>query len=299
MQTLQFKNRPHYYFSNVNEFLEYVDPKIVATKGYGNNEVSQTRRETNWMRQWRGGLTYEGAHQMAKLGAFMSPALLTLRDKMVSAIRPNIEQTCYMDVTGGSQFDIGAVLSGIPECVYAYRDETANSRKTISLIYNFCASAGVSEQILRWRGIAFLALVDAIETSKRYRTNVYLACDNNGGGGVRDHVLIVKAKGTDAPYDPQALGFTVGHPAMLRCLAFGFYEIQFGVNCHSSMGMPGSCYELPTELGESEAMATEGAKLGDYVNTDAIHDERSAMMWVIDQLENYGITCLGIEDHTV
>ncbi len=298
MQTYTHDRRPCYYFDTVEEFLAYVSPDTLRARTGPHAMQSRLAANDTKNDSWAGGLSYSRAYQMARTGAYMSTALLELRDKLVSHIKPAVEQNAYWDVSGGSTIDMGAYLAGQPECILNYRDESAKSRKTISLVYNACVSGGVDVNILRLRGMAFLALVDAIEMSRRYKTNVYYVAANDGGDSMGRNALIIKAKTTESHYDPQSLGFALGHPGMFRKLTFGFWT-TIGGHWNGTMGSVHTLRTLPVELGESEAFASEGGMLGDYVNTDAIYNERTAVMWVLDQLQEYGIDCLGVKDHTV
>ena len=191
---------------------------------------------------------------------------------------------------------MGAYLAGLPECVMNYQTEERFAKKTLTLIYNGSQSGGVAKENMMWRGIAFLALIDALELTNRYKLNVYHVIRSHGGCVPLN--IITRLKETSHPYDPQALGFAMANPAMLRRLMFGFYNTLprgdqqlYHVEC-PGYGTPSTLRSLPLEIeGTPGELATDCSLLGDMRNT-TIRNEKDAVVWIQQQLKSLSLDCV-------
>lgn len=280
------------YYTDLSEFLaDVTHAKVAAVQDRVCGKCLSTV-ET----KWAGGLTYAAAHAQATSGQAFTGAMFDLRDRISSRVRVARRQAAYLDVTGGSDFDMGGVIAGIPESVFNYDEELGRTRKTLALFCNFGALSDVSEEWMKLRGATYMALVDALESSARYKCSVYLVFGNSARTGnfrPAHHQLVIRLKDCGEKYDPQALGFALCRPEMFRQLTFGYYDLmpnnaEHGVN-YSGYGQVGSLSVrgLAEAVGETEdCIDLTTPATGDNL---PFRNEPGAIAWVEKQLAKYEV----------
>lgn len=133
------------------------------------------------------------------------------------------------DVTG-DYVDVGRYLTGEPECwgCEVESGEQASDR-VVSIRINNCVSGAVDAEVICARGLAVLVAVDLLE-SCGIRCEVVIGTAGSSGGRRVESNVIVKRAGEQC--DPDAIAFTVAHPAFLRRFGFRFMELHgFSPNC--------------------------------------------------------------------
>jgi hypothetical protein len=116
---------------------------------------------------------------------------------------------------------MGAFVSGVPENMLNFVMHE-RSRRTISILYNVCASGSTDKDSLIMRGMKVASICDYFEKCG-YRVRIDV-CDtasgyNNGTGAAWNLVFCAKDYGQSLDFG--RIGFMMGSPAMLRRIFFG------------------------------------------------------------------------------
>jgi len=125
------------------------------------------------------------------------------------------------DVTG-DYIDMGACISGIPEC-WGNIIEEPKAMKKAKVLVDFCAGSSVTPEQIENRGSAIIAMVDGLRNAGYYLeiTISMLSIDNTYNGKDFQLNLIFE---TDNGYSRDVMAFCVAHPGMLRRITFAANE---------------------------------------------------------------------------
>lgn len=124
------------------------------------------------------------------------------------------------DVTG-SYVDVGAYVSGIPECMVEFEPDPRKVRFA-HIVIAASTSSYTSEQDIMARGACICAAIDTLE-SRGIRCNVTLqVATGTAQLFIRDDVTL---KNAHDPLNLDSLAFAVAHPAMLRRIGFAAEEL--------------------------------------------------------------------------
>ena len=152
----------------------------------------------------------EGIERVEKLAVSLSEDLV----KML-----HVPEVTY-DVTV-DQLDVGRFVNDEPEDFMLFTSaEIDLEPKILHLIFNCCASGGVSTGVLMRKGAAVVSLIDALEQHGK-RMIVDCIAYNDVGKGIE---TLVRVKESDAPVQLANLVFTLAHPSTLRRLMFRCWE---------------------------------------------------------------------------
>lgn len=192
-----------------------------------------------------------------------------------------IERIDYVHAVTGDLFDVGAYLSGDPECCLVEERETIEGpgRKNLRIVYNGTASGAVESNVLLAKGAAVAALAQLLEFAG-HGVEVVLAygigpCD---GDTIETYVTL---KTSDQPMDLSCVAFALAHPATFRRLGFRLWEglsletvRRFGFYLHGGYGrvaqtltmtgdvnIGGSTYGEPDWMSPGAARAWVAAEL--------------------------------------
>jgi hypothetical protein len=122
---------------------------------------------------------------------------------------------------------MGAVVQGIPECVFATTEDDNASRTNVQIMVELAQSCGVDEASMARRGAAVMALVDLLESTRRFNVSVYAVISIAAMGNkkvVYQAVIRLKAIGHD--YDPNAVAYALAHPSFFRKICFAHFDVQ-------------------------------------------------------------------------
>ncbi len=147
------------------------------------------------------------------------------------AARSIAKQEVIFDVTG-IDFDMGAVMSGEPECWYDLtpRDET----KTVRMAYNVIVSGGMSQEMMQLRGACIAALVDLLEANNiRVELDAYGTLDYMYQHKIS---MIIQIKSASQHLDLDRLAFVFMHAGMSRKLTFSYCQTVCNNQSDSSIG---------------------------------------------------------------
>lgn len=126
------------------------------------------------------------------------------------------------DVTG-SEVDIGAYLSGVPECmVDAVPRQVSRRGKVITFVVPICYSNKVAHTAVVNRGLALATLSAAIIEAGH---SVEIWCGDAGmvSQSIR-HRVMIRVISAGEPLDIGRLIFAMAHPAMCRRLLLGLWD---------------------------------------------------------------------------
>lgn len=162
------------------------------------------------------------------------------------------------DVTG-SEVDVGAYLSGVPECmVDAVPRQVSRRGKVITFLVPGGYSNTIAHHVIINRGLALAtlcaAIIDAghsVEVWSGFAGTLPLGRTANRFCGM---ARVITA---GEPFDVGRLIFAVAHPAMLRRLWFGVWDAQpkavataMALGCYGSPPYTLKATDLPDEVTE-------------------------------------------------
>lgn len=191
-------------------------------------EVRQVKTAARDRGEWAGGVTWDGALDLARRGwAGQLDAALDLAQTAVETAEQehviNDVFTPVWDVTG-TEVDVARYLSGEPECMISFPlTPTSTSGRVITMCASVSYSGSIEADTIQRRGKNIVALALALS---RLGHNTELWADFSGvhvgnGDTVRIRVLV---KGPNDELDPSRVMFAYAHPAMLRVLGLGVLE---------------------------------------------------------------------------
>src|SRR5689334_6267363 len=144
------------------------------------------------------------------------------------------------DVTG-HVLDVAGYVSGEPEHWYTPHYTVApGAGQAVRVVFNATASGGVDARVLRAKGAAVCALVEAFHLADRPVRVEAVIATREGGNRSETRITI---KDFRSPLDMDRLVFAISHPAMLRRLWFAFAETwtpetQQALGINWGYGMP-------------------------------------------------------------
>lgn len=282
MKPIRYRNTadnvPVDFWPSLEGFLEYVEPVNARKLVPGGEQWRFDRRDPR--DSWHGGLSYDEAWNQCRSGMTVTTPDFQLREELLKRIRcAPVEQPSW-DVTGSS-VDMGNYIAGIPECMLDYETVSGRSPKTISLLLQVNARCDVTPEQMRMRGVAYMALVDALEATRRYRVAIYAV------NALEGHHSCICLKTHGHTYDPHALGFVLGHPAFLRRLHFCAQDLLAKANPQLSRdltyayGMPATTHSLPPEIDSNVV------DIGQRLVPSRLRTTQDAINWVSSQLETF------------
>lgn len=161
------------------------------------------------------------------------------------------------DVTG-QVVDVAAFLMGEPECmIEAVQRPVTAVGPLVRLVVPITASAGVSEEIIRKRGAAVIALVSVLVRAGHTLEIWAQSAVTSEGKRVS---TAVKVQDSRDPIDMPRIMFALGHPGMLRRTVFAtmeHYEREirqtFHISAHGGYGIPdgATAEDVPDHAGKT------------------------------------------------
>ena len=237
---------------------------------------------------WGGGLTISQAHETARSGIGFTPQMIQFRERLLASVCVARTEQAYWD-TAGAEINMGAYLNGEPECMLDYRQDTGKARVKLILVVKLDCASVVGVERLQQRGVAYMALIDALEMSGLYSVRLFCYASTD-----RDpHTVLVQLKDEATQYDPSAVAFAMAHPSFYRRLVFGDYDIAVGENRrgqHASWrngySSAAASIDLPPEL--TDGCIVHSAS-GCYYSLREFATEEQSERWVLDTLHNLGV----------
>ncbi len=245
---------------------------------------------------WSGTQSFEAAVNYAKSGYEKGRKEIekfkAMIDQRLQSAHEARQEVVY-DVVGSGGWDIGEVLTGVPECAIEWADTEIMERrqkgsgKIIKFLINGTVSWNVSTEVMARRGAACGALIDCLE-HEGYRveaeSSFYVA--SYGSAEVDIRIPIKKAH---EHLQIDQLAFALTCPAWLR--RFGFVCIAKSGTIGRQLADSGS-YGRPTDH-DGEDLNADQADLyfpcGYGAERQWLSNE-TAVKWIKEQLALFGIT---------
>jgi hypothetical protein len=233
-----------------------------------------------YVSEWTGNVDYAGALNLAMNGwDEIRPRV----DSMMDSIRERISDrtASVYDMTydvAGAFVDVGAFLSGEPECMIDPRPRPERQGgKVIRIHYNTGALAVVGGQTMMDRGVAVLALIDALTMlGASVEVNVETSSRQRG----KTITVLGKVKEAHEPLDVNRLTFILGHPAMHRRINWQTRAAFRLSGCQNGGDTPSCPITMADEVG---ADVIVGA---DHSNNDPI--VANPQKWILETLRGLG-----------
>ena len=126
----------------------------------------------------------------------------------------------------GSSVDIGRFLSGEPECMTESAPIVHSSHgRAVSIVVPVSFLAEVPPRLVRQRGAAIIALVDALARAQ-HPLEIWAASIIHDWGHTNRASYVVKVQAADAPLDMGRIMYALAHPSMLRRHIFSLMETE-------------------------------------------------------------------------
>jgi len=251
-------------FNSFDEFLTKVQEPSLP-----NARLSEALRE-GASNSWDLKAGWDGAIKMAKEGW---PEGLKRMQKVAELLEMPSGARSYEPqpvlAVAGDEVDIGAYLSGEPECMMDWEVRaTPSFGKVVKIVCHLTANASVSANAMFRRGSLAYLIIDALE-SCGIRCEVWglvkcSTCGNRDEGP--DFLAQVCLKDADQPIEPDRLAYMLAHPAVFRRLGFRLMELtpEYTRGCYGSTVNP------PEELMEGDGVIFLGGSHLGYTNDQDI-----------------------------
>ena len=134
------------------------------------------------------------------------------------------DRVAFQMACQGEEYDVGALLEGVPECMYLPTSEITHGRTIYRIGVFPGGNGGLNSDAMVMQGAMTCALVAAIEA--RGQTCEVILSSRCGGGGGDTVAIQVDAPLMSAgdPIDIPFLAFAVAHPAVYRRFTFALME---------------------------------------------------------------------------
>ncbi len=266
-------------FDSWGSFVDYCMNRKAAT------HVQESRSTIGqYSAGWAGMADFESAVKLAIEGwpegaaqaRGMSEALI---DKITSLIETR--QPRFSD--DGWELNFDRYLEGEPECMYSVtrRLEEAQGTRTLRVVVNTGARAGISPGVMVCKGAAAAALVQCLEAAG-VRCEVIVACgvsiDCCRPADIETYTLLKRA---DQDLDLDRLVFAVANPASHRRFNFALRESIDWFISRVGTGYGGSVDV--TNQGDIYIGACDSCGAPQWESID------SAAAWVVDTLKAQGV----------
>jgi len=174
-------------------------------------------------RDWNGNVDFAGAVALTQTGWVDGVnRMRAIADRIYDRIAPHVStfMNTELAVTGAG-VDIGAYVSGEPECMLEFVASEVRRVRHVDIVVNVIAMGCVPADAIVNRGAAILACIEALEHAgcTVAVTAIAAAVDHDTRYDFR---IALKAPGV--PMDTDRLAFVLSHPAMLRRILFGCIE---------------------------------------------------------------------------
>lgn len=268
-------------FESWSEFTEFAGTAKSSIPT--DSRVSRSLR----MPKWAGTPTFSDACDLALLG-WQSEAqkIRELSAPIFELISSLIVREDIVYGVEGQSIDIARFVQNEPECWQSFEAQIIEAphagSKVVRLHFNQGASARISAESIRKRGIAATALIELLEYSG-LRVEVIVGTASYSGGLLWETYIKVKdaAQNVDLP----RLTYALAHPSMLRRLLFSNWEAVL----------------TPDELRKAEIEPNDGGyghpeellDQGDIYIGNNNREFEDTQSWLIEQLKKSGVKMSG------
>lgn len=209
----------------------------------------------------------EGSKKVVELSAQLG--IENLVDQTQTILEPDFS---------GSILDVGEYINGNPEHFLEYT-ESEVPKQVVKICVPLTISGGENAQSLINRGVAMLALIDAIEltgVSTEVWMNVYIGIRGDG-----NLLTELKVKSSDEPFDVDKLACIIAHPAFFRRVYFSFVENMNEEIVNNIVN--GGGYGYP------ESYISEDYDILPPYSPDLFRTKEDSLRWITQQCKKVGI----------
>jgi hypothetical protein len=168
--------------------------------------------------------TYEEAVELVERGWSDAEKLKEASTQLALDLNQSVEVSTVHSVSG-SMVDVGAFVSGEPECMIDFRETEA--QKLVSIGCNMAAASRVEFREFLMRGAMVVTLSDALQKAGySVEIVIYAPTSTKLNGEGNTSLLTVPVKRADEYLDPDQIAFWFCHPSAFRRHVLAFYESQ-------------------------------------------------------------------------
>lgn len=276
-------------------YLSDVTRWIRDTPPIGNDRASASRDDSNWYQT----KNLEEALQLYEKGWSIGSEIDSLSSPIYTELSLQIEREDINYDVNGHYIDIARFADGEPECWGVFSPtivDTTGKSRVLKVVVCVTASAGVSSEVMKTKGILAATTVKLLEYAG-YRCEVvaYDCRTNNRYGTTNRERLetfkIFPIKRPDQFLDESRMAFAMAHPSMLRRICFAIDErypkddkvkMEFYRSCEGGCSGYGQVMSVPESLRGD--IYFDDSYLGfQWSNTE------QAKAWVVNRLRQQGV----------
>ncbi len=279
-----------HFYEDFHEFIQHTTDLDRTWKKGGYRKVdrdeSTLRSRMKAPHSWDLGFSWEEVKEMALCDGW--PKGLEIVREMSGTMSAEFEQyipesTPSMDVSG-SFIDIGAYVSGNPECFYEFSDDDHMRSNVITMLVDFSETFKQEAITVMRKGAAIVALIDLLE-SLQYRVEVVSVDSTNTHDCRAQLEYILPLKSATQPLHRGVLALTCCNAGMRRRIHSSWLE-QFPKSVRRRSNVPNHKfygYVCPPSMHGYSGDIVVGGYGGDGFVSDA-----AAKDWIKKALKRQG-----------
>lgn len=244
---------------HVDEF-ESLGEALHYAKANDNRRSSDAQRDTDWA----GSRDLNTAVQLGLDGWHdIRPDVDAMFSRMEEQINMSLGDVFEMryDYSGDS-VDIDRFLMGDPEHMMDYETvPSGRMGRVVRVLVNGSASAFVSPELIRQRGVLAVALIDVLS---KLGVGVELWLESATEYNDKLHSQLIKIHSSEERLDIDNLMFSMAHPSMLRRVGFSILE-------RTTWAPAKQCAQLGAGYGRPHNL-TQGKRIGADVEIDKLQN---------------------------
>ena len=202
-------------FSSINEFVEYAKQHDPTKSMWG--EVGR--------KEFFGCNNNAEAVEMALNGWHEGLINISERVGLLKIGEDTTKEVYQYDVVG-DVLDIGAFLSGEPECWLGKKE--IQDKPHLDVVINISISGSIKKESIYNRGAAIIALIDYL--SNIYNLSVKAYFGSSGFLNRREEELDAFVDMGNSPLDIDSIAFAVVHPAFFRYIGTAAIDVFYKMN---------------------------------------------------------------------
>jgi len=256
-------------FTSISDMMEFSRP----------NELPDHVDSKSGSQRFTGTKSLEEAVKLAEEGWTDGTTAMLEKLAQVKSHTTESVKGYRWDVTGDI-FDVGAVLSGEPECWL--HPEPTPDRRVFKICVNMTASADISKEKIMIRGAAVMGLVDKLQEIPENIIELTLFHGVSDCPPYNQSIYFLQLGTTPLPMNE--VSFATAHPSMLRRINCTVSERD---NNGQSCGGYGHVMELPSKEQEQFDLYLKGTCAVNHGDLGSFDHIDGAAKWVDNQIEKF------------
>ena len=216
--------RNHNHFATLGEMVEFAkrEPTCPTHLQGSRDRDGGTGLHSH---SWTWGTDFDGAVKLAETGYPDGQKITLLAEKISAKLQSEVTVRDSMVYdTSGSYVDVGAFMSGEPECMVEFVQEEKPRSKVISIGVDMCYNGGIKAKTIELRGAVIVALIDALEQFEyRCEVTLYAGTGYSSKGGPKWQTSATIKRAGDT-LDRDSMAYAISHPAFYRRIIFGAWD---------------------------------------------------------------------------